>query len=254
MRLQGKKIGILIESDFYEHEIWYYHYRFPEEGAELHFLTRLWDQPSLTFKGHEYHAPFVCNESFETINDAELRTYSAIIVASGMVADRLRYTKDLSKLPPATEFIKRAFAERSILKGIICHGLWLVASVPELVRGRPVVCHPNLYGDARNMGAKYVDQDVVVDGDLVTGRTGDQAGLFAAKIIELFAQSPGGFQPRPLPGRPQPPREQLPGRCGQGQQPSQACGELIFTRLFARIINALPGTVTDDHGSAKVFG
>jgi protease I len=191
MRLQGKKIGILIESDFYEHEIWYYHYRFPEEGAELHFLTRLWGQPALTFKGHEYHAPFVCNESFETIDAAALKTYDAIIVPSGMVADRLRYTEDLKKLPPATAFIQRAFAEPSILKGIICHGLWLVAPVPELVRGRPVVCHPNLYGDARNMGAEYVDQDVVVDGDLVTARTGDQAGLFAAKIIELLAQSPG---------------------------------------------------------------
>ncbi|MBD0345351.1 MAG: thiamine biosynthesis protein ThiJ, partial [Coleofasciculus sp. Co-bin14] len=45
MKLKGKKIGILIESDFYEHEIWYYHYRFKEEGVELHFLSRLWGQP-----------------------------------------------------------------------------------------------------------------------------------------------------------------------------------------------------------------
>ena len=59
MRLKGKKIAVLLEGDFYEHEIWYYHFRFPEEGAELHFLTRLWGQSSLTFKGHEYHAPFV---------------------------------------------------------------------------------------------------------------------------------------------------------------------------------------------------
>ena len=42
MKLQGKKIAVLIEGDFYEHEIWYYHFRFPEEGAELHFLSRLW--------------------------------------------------------------------------------------------------------------------------------------------------------------------------------------------------------------------
>jgi len=187
MRLKGKKIGVLIESDFYEHEIWYYHYRFPEEGAELHFLTRLWGNTSITFKGHEYHAPFVCNESFEAIDDAALQSYAAIIVPSGIVADRLRYTEDLNKLPPATAFIKRAFARKSILKGIICHGLWLVALVPDLVRGRPLVCHPNLYGDARNMGAKFVDQDVVVDGDLVTARTGDHAGLFAAKIIEILA-------------------------------------------------------------------
>ena len=38
MRLKGKKIGVLIESDYYEKEIFYYEHRFPEEGAELHFL------------------------------------------------------------------------------------------------------------------------------------------------------------------------------------------------------------------------
>ncbi len=39
MKLQGKKVGILIESDFYEKEIFYYEHRFPEEGIELHFLA-----------------------------------------------------------------------------------------------------------------------------------------------------------------------------------------------------------------------
>ena len=90
MKLQGKKIGILIESDFYEHEIWYYRYRFLEEGADLHFMTRLWGQPSLTFKGHEYHVPFDCNESFEGMSDEELRSFAAIIVPSGSLATRAR--------------------------------------------------------------------------------------------------------------------------------------------------------------------
>jgi len=51
--------------------------------------------------------------------------------------------------------------------------MWLVFSpVPELVRGRRVVCHSNLYGGGGNMGTIYVDEDgVVVDGDLVTART-----------------------------------------------------------------------------------
>lgn len=187
MRLAGHKIAILLESDFYEHEIWYYHYRFPEEGAELHFLTRLWGQPSLTFTGHEYKAPFVCDRSFEQMSDEQLRSYSAVIVPSAMVADRLRYSEDLSVLPPATDFMRRAFGEPGIVKGIICHGLWLMSRVPELVRGRRLVCHPNLYGDALNMGAQYVDRDVVVDGDLVTGRTGAQAGEFARTIIEQLA-------------------------------------------------------------------
>jgi len=187
VKLVGKKIGIFIESDFYEHEIWYYKYRFPEEGADLHFFSRLWGQPSLTFKGHEYHAPFECHESFEGMDDETLRSFAAIIVPSAMVSDRLRYTEDISVLPPATAFLKRAFAEPSILKGIICHGMWLVSPAPELVRGRAVTCHNNLYGDVINMGAIYCNEDVVVDGDLVTGRTGGHAHLFAKKIIELLA-------------------------------------------------------------------
>ncbi len=187
MGLQGKKIGILIESDFYEKEIFYYEHRFAEEGLEVHWMSRLWGQPSITFYGHEYKVPFSCNQSFEGMSDAELRSFSAIIVPSAFVSDRLRYTEDLNKLAPAVEFIRRAFAEPGILKGIICHGMWLVSTVPELVRGRQVVAHPNLYGDVKNMGAIYTDQDVVVDGDLVTGRTGAHCHQFAHKIIEILA-------------------------------------------------------------------
>jgi len=187
MKLQGRKIAVLIESDFYEPEIWYYQRRFAEEGAEIHFLSRLWGQASITFKGHEYGVPFECHESFEDMDDETLMSYSAIIVPAGMVADRLRYTEDIHKLPPATAFIQRAFAHRSILKGIICHGMFLVAPVPELVRGRRVVVHNNLLGDARNMGAIYTDQDVVWWGDLVTGRTGAHCHLFARKIIDILA-------------------------------------------------------------------
>jgi protease I len=188
MKLQGKKIGILIESDFSEREIFYYEHRFPEEEAELHFLTRLWGQPFLTFTGHEYKVPFECHESFEQMDDAALRSFSAIIVPSGMVADRLRYTEDINTLPPATEFLKRAFAEKNILKGFICHALWLVAPMPELVRGRKVVAHNNLLGDIRNMGAIYTDQDIVVDGDLVTARTSSHCHLFARTIIDMLAE------------------------------------------------------------------
>jgi protease I len=103
------------------------------------------------------------------------------------VADRLRYTEDIARLPPAVEFLRRAFADKSIIKGIICHGLWLVAPMPELVLGRRLVVHNNLLGDARNMGAEYVDKDVVVDGDLVTARTGGHCNLFARAIIRLIS-------------------------------------------------------------------
>jgi protease I len=143
-------------------------------------------EKSLTFQGHEYKVPFECHETFEGMSDEELRSYSAIIVPSAIVSDRLRYTEDLSKLAPACEFLKRAFGEPGILKGIFCHGMWLVSPMPELVRGRRVVAHPNLYGDVRNMGAVYTDEDVVVDGDLVTARTGGHCHQFARRIIDIL--------------------------------------------------------------------
>jgi protease I len=192
MQLSGKKIGVLLESDFYENEIFYYDRRFAEEGIELHFLSRLWGNPSITFLGHELRAPWVCHESFENMSDAQLASYDAIIVPSGMVSDRLRYTEDLKKVPPATEFLRRAFANPDIIKGIICHGLWLAAPMTELVRGRRLVCHNNLYGDALAYGALFVDQDVVVDADLVTARTGHHCHLFARTILDLLA---GHYEP-----------------------------------------------------------
>jgi len=179
-----KTVVILMESDFYEHEIWYYHYRFEESGIKVRFVSRLWGQPMITFKGHEYRAPFECNDSFESITDAELDQISAVIVPSGIVSDRLRYTEDLAKIPPATSFLERAFQRPQIIKGIICHGLWLVAPKRELVKGRKLTCHPNLHGDALAYGAQFVDQDVVEDGDLITARTGNHAHLLARAILK----------------------------------------------------------------------
>jgi protease I len=182
--MPGTKVAVLIESDFYENEIFYYQHRFAEDGVELHFLSRLWGNTSLTFTGHEFRAPLVCSESFEALSDDSLRSFAAVIVPSGMVADRLRYTEDPAKVPPATTFLARAFAEDRIVKGIICHGLWLCAPMPELVRGRRLTCHNNLVGDARAYGACYVDEDLVVDGSLVTARTGGHCHLLARTILE----------------------------------------------------------------------
>jgi protease I len=188
--LAGANIAVLIESDYYEPEIFYYQRRFAEEGADLHLITRMWGNDQITFTGHEWKIPLVATESFEGVDPA---SFDAVIVPSGMVSDRLRFTEDVTKTPPATEFLRQAFAEPGVLKGIICHGMWLVAPAPELVRGRKVVVHNNLIGDARNMGAEYVDQDVVVDGDdLITGRTGQHAHLFARKIIDTLIDRRGG--------------------------------------------------------------
>ena len=60
-------------------------------------------------------------------------------------------------------------------------------AIAEVIRGRRVTAHNNLLGDVKNYGAVYVDQDVVVDGDLVTGRTGGHCHLFASQIIDILA-------------------------------------------------------------------
>ncbi|MBD3176180.1 MAG: thiamine biosynthesis protein ThiJ [Armatimonadia bacterium] len=185
MGLEGKKVAILLEADYYENEIFYYDHRFPEAGMDLHYLSRLWGQDRLTFNGHEFRAPKDCWESFEGMSDDELRSYAAVIVPSGMVADRLRYTEDVAKIPPATEFLARAFAEPGIVKGIICHGMWLVAPRTDLIAGRKVTVHNNLLGDAKAYGAEVLDEDVVVDGDLVTARTGGHCHLLVRELLGL---------------------------------------------------------------------
>ena len=182
--MTNKTVVVLIESDYYEHEIWYYHSRFAESDVKVRFASRLWGQDHITFTGHEYKVPLECRDSFETITDAELDTISAVIVPSGIVSDRLRYTEDLGKVPPAAAFLKRAFDRPQVIKGIICHGLWLTAPIPGLVKDRKLTCHNNLHGDALAYGAEFVDQDLVEDGDLITARTGGHAHLLARAILQ----------------------------------------------------------------------
>lgn len=186
-RLAGRTIAVLMESDYVEPELWYYQRRFAEESANVVLLTRLWGQRSITFTGHEHRLPATVDGDLEAVDDERLRSFDALVVPAGMVSDRLRYTEDVTRLAPAVQLLHRAFDEPGVLKGIICHGMWLAAPIPETVRGRRITCHNNLIGDVRNMGAEYTDQDVVVDGDLVTGRSADHCHLFARTIIDLVA-------------------------------------------------------------------
>ncbi|CAK7287920.1 DJ-1/PfpI family protein [Streptomyces misionensis] len=186
-RLSGKRIGILLESDYVEDELAYYQRRFAEEGAEVTLLTRLWGQPSLTFAGHEYQAPLTVDGDLEELDYHELLHFAALIVPSGGVADRLRYSEDVDAVPPALELMRRAFRLPSLVKAFSCHGLQLLSAAPELVRGRPVTCHNNIVADVRNMGGVYVNQDVAVDRDLITTRTVDHCHLLARTVIERLS-------------------------------------------------------------------
>ncbi|MBD0420429.1 DJ-1/PfpI family protein [Streptomyces sp. NPDC052309] len=186
-RIAGKRIGILVESDYVEEEITYYQRRFAEEGAEVQLLTRLWGQASLTFTGHEHRATLEVDGDLEALDFHDLLQFSALIVPSGMVADRLRYSEDVNQISPALELVRRAFRVPNLVKAFSCHGLQLLSAAPELIRDRPVTCHNNLAADVRNMGAVYLDQDVVVDRDLITSRTVEHCHLLARTVIERLA-------------------------------------------------------------------
>lgn len=181
--LSGRRIGILLESDYVEEEVGYYRRRFAEEGAEVVLLSRLWGHDALTFTGHEQRAPLTVGGDLEKLTYQELTGYAALIVPGGMVADRLRYSETPAATAPAVALMRRAFRIRHMVKAFSCHGLWLMSGAADLVRDRPVACHNNLVDDVRNMGAHYVDQDLVVDRDLITSRTVDHCHLLARAVI-----------------------------------------------------------------------
>jgi len=181
---QGTKIAILLENRFIDKEILYYTSRFAEEGINVRFMTRLWGQSELTFKGMELGLEVKVNKSFEDIDDGELGTYAAVIVPAGYVSDYLLYTDNPEDKSPAVKFIERAMNNKNIIKGFICHSLWLGAPAADKFRNRKVTCHNNIVAHVKNMGADYKNEDIVIDNDLVTGRTGGHFAVFAKTIIE----------------------------------------------------------------------
>lgn len=177
------KIGILLENRFIDKEIIYYGNRFKEEGLEVVFLSRLWGQAHLEFKGMELGLEMSVDQSFEDLTAEDLSTYSAIIVPAGYVADYLLYSKEPKVHSPAVNFIEKVMADKAIHKGFICHSLWLSGPLKEVFTGRVVTCHNNIISHVENTGMVYVDETVHVDEDLVTARTGGHFAEFSAELI-----------------------------------------------------------------------
>jgi protease I len=65
----------------------------------------------------------------------------------------------------------------------ICHGPWIMASACNL-KGKRVTSFFSIKDDLINAGAQYVDEEVVVDGNLITSRTPNDLVAFVKAIIE----------------------------------------------------------------------
>ena len=118
-----------------------------------------------------------------TVALADPEDYAALVLPGGVVnGDFVRADAD------AVAFVK-AFFDADKPVAAICHAPWVLAEA-DVVRGRTMTSWPSLRTDLRNAGATWVDEEVVVDGNLVTSRNPDDLDAFCAAIVEQFAQEP----------------------------------------------------------------
>lgn len=190
--LANDKVAVLVESQYIPQELRDYQQRFTELGATVHFISRLWGQPKQTFVS-EVEEPGHTPEVFEVSIDVESirpEDYAAVIMAANYTSVRLRYFSPphTPRTTPAVKFFSEAMKNPSIVKGVLCHGLWLLTAAPELLAGRKVICHEVVYSDIVNAGAIYTTSptNVVVDGDLVTGRSYHEALAMVDAICETI--------------------------------------------------------------------
>jgi protease I len=87
--------------------------------------------------------------------------------------------------PEAVAFV-RAFFDAGKPVAAICHAAWTLVEA-DVVRGRTLTSWPSVQTDLRNAGATWVDEEVVVDGSLVTSRKPDDLKAFNVKMIEALA-------------------------------------------------------------------
>jgi protease I len=114
------------------------------------------------------------------VGDADPESYDALVLPGGVAnPDALRMDED------AVEFV-RSFVESDRPVAAICHAPWTLAEA-DVVRGRRLTSWPSLQTDLRNAGAEWVDEDVVVDGNLVTSRKPDDLPAFNDAMLTLFA-------------------------------------------------------------------
>lgn len=113
---------------------------------------------------------------------ASAQEFDALLLPGGVMnPDFLRMK------PKAVEFVK-AFFDAGKPVAAICHGPWTIVEAGK-ARGRRIASWPSLKTDLRNAGAEWVDQEVVVDGNLVSSRKPDDLPAFNREMIALFGRA-----------------------------------------------------------------
>ena len=173
------KIGVLVEEHFDETEYRRFNEFFPKHGYEVEYISHLWGQESLTFKGNDHEEEVTVTVE---VNNVAPTDYKGIILIGGYAMDRLRYQVAVKpgqlNQSPAVNFLRQAVKvmDKDDLKiGTICHSMWLFCADPELIKDRQVTCAHNIICDVENAGGKIIYEgeetaETYVDGGLISGR------------------------------------------------------------------------------------
>lgn len=111
------------------------------------------------------------------VSDASVEDYDALVLPGGQI------NPDLLRLQPEAVAFVKAFAQSGKPLAAICHGPWLLVEA-DAVREREMTSYPSIRTDLINAGARWHDQEVVVDEGIITSRSPDDLPAFISKIME----------------------------------------------------------------------
>ncbi len=172
MRLTGKRIAILAENLYQELEVWYPLLRFREEGANVVVVG------SGSAKTHTGKFGYPV-EVDVFAPDVSADQFDAVIVPGGYAPDIMR------RYPAMVELVRQAGVAGKVVAAI-CHGGWMLASA-QIIWGKTVTAFFAIKDDLVHAGASFVDQEVTVDGNLITSRKPEDLPAFCRAIIQALA-------------------------------------------------------------------
>lgn len=170
MSLKGKRIAILAEDMYEELELWYPYYRLVEEGAEVKIIG-----PEVKNYHSKHGYPVQADLSADKVKADD---FDGVVVPGGFAPDRLR------RYSAVLNLVRGVFEKDGVVTSI-CHGAWVLISA-GIMKGKRATCVSAIKDDLINAGAIYLNQEVVVDGNLVTSRTPQDLPSFLPAIITAF--------------------------------------------------------------------
>jgi protease I len=176
-QLQGKRIAIIAADMVEQVELVEPRKALEAAGAKTELLSI---RPG-SIKGFNHFDPADDYKVDRLVEEGDAADYDALFIPGGVGnPDQLRADENVVQFT-------RAFFEQGKPVAAICHGPWVLVEAGA-VRDRTVTSWPSLQTDIRNAGGNWVDEEVVVDGGLVTSRKPDDIPAFNAKMIEEFAE------------------------------------------------------------------